>query len=87
MDEKNQREIVLDLSGKIKFSDTLYVSLGSLLLSALITGLQILICFAYHDWEFDPLVFTALLNFVTAIRGQSKRDLFDEFKNIRKSGE
>jgi len=35
-----EKEIIIDLSKKIKFSDKLYISLGSLLLSTLILIVQ-----------------------------------------------
>lgn len=40
MSEKEEKEIVIDLSKKIKFSDSLYVSIGSLILSILMLVLQ-----------------------------------------------
>ena len=73
-----EKEVVVDLSGKIKFSDTLYVSVGTLLLSGLIMLIQILWIFAHHNWQFDPLIFSAMFDFVFALRGE---------KNHKKIGE
>lgn len=40
MSEKKEKEIVIDLSKKVKFSDNLYISIGSLILSILLLLLQ-----------------------------------------------
>lgn len=40
MSEKKEKEICIDLSKKIKFSNTYYVSIGTLLLSVLAILLQ-----------------------------------------------
>lgn len=63
-----EKEIVIDLSGKIKFSDTVYISLGTFLLSIFITVIQMLICLALNNWQFTVQVFTTLLNFLLALR-------------------
>lgn len=54
-----EKEIILDLSKKIKFGDKIYISIGSMLLSFLIMILQGL-CFGW-SWSL-------LLNFVYSIR-------------------
>lgn len=59
MSEKEEKEIVIDLSKKIKFSDKLYVSIGSILLSGIILIVQSL-CFGW-SWGL-------LLNFLYSIR-------------------
>ena len=69
-----EKEITVDLSGKIKFSDTLYMSIGTLLLSGIIAMIQVLFCLANNGWAFTPEVFVVLLNFVFAIRGENKED-------------
>ena len=66
-----EKEIVLDLSGKIKFSDTVYVSVGTLLLSGIVMLIQILIFLSKNDWVFDPIVFTVMFDFVLALRGEN----------------
>lgn len=85
-----EKEIILDLSGKIKFSDTLYISLGTLILSVFVMIVQILICLAVHNWEFDVMCFTLLLDFVLAIREERKDtniNIIKEEKNNFKKGE
>jgi len=54
-----EKEIIIDLSKKIKFSDKLYISLGSLLLSTLILIVQA------FSWGWSWGLF---LNFLYAIR-------------------
>lgn len=54
-----EKEIIIDLSKKIKFSDKLYISLGSLLLSTLILIVQ---AFSW-GWSWG-----LLLNYLYAIR-------------------
>lgn len=60
-----EKEVVIDLSKKIKFSDTRYISIGSLLLSTIILILQ---GFSF-GWTWG-----LLLNFVYAIRGNEKEN-------------
>lgn len=76
MDEK---EIVVDLSGKIKIFGY-YISVGTLLLSGIVMLIQILIFLSNNDWVFDPIVFTVMLDFVLALRGEKNNK-----KNNKKS--
>ena len=69
-----EKEVIVDLSGKIKFSDNLYISLGTFLLSMFITIIQMLICLALNDWRFTVSALTPLLNFVLAIRSGKESD-------------
>ena len=73
-----EKEVVIDLSGKIKFSDTLYISLGTFLLSMTIIMIQMLIILSSHDWIFTSDVFAILLNFFTALRSSSKANFSRE---------
>jgi len=57
--EKKEREIILDLSKKIKFYDKVYISVGSLILSSLVLILQGLT----FGWSWG-----LLYNFVYSIR-------------------
>lgn len=73
MAEKKEKEIVLDLSGKIKFSDTLYVSVGSLLLSGIIMLIQMIWFLSTNNWQFDAFIFATIFDFVSALRGEKHK--------------
>ena len=59
------KEIVLDLSKKIKVSDAYYISLGSLLLSVLILIVQGL-TYGWSGW--------LILNFLYSLRKEGKEE-------------
>ena len=60
-----EKEIIIDLSKKIKFSDKLYISLGSLLLSTLILIVQ---AFSW-GWSWG-----LLLNYLYSIRSGNSNE-------------
>ena len=64
-----EKEICLDLSKKIKLSNTLYISLGTLLFSTVIMVIQLLMLLSKNGWVWTDLCFGTLLNFVFSIRG------------------
>ena len=75
-EEKKEKEIVIDLSRKIiKLESGVYVSLGTLLLSIIIMIVQMLICLARNNWQFDVEVLLYLLNFLFAIRGEKSDNI------------
>lgn len=78
MSEKKEKEIVLDLSKKIKISDTRYISLGSFILSFIIMAIQFVICLSVNDWVITEACLVLLLNFVYAIRGENTKDKKEE---------
>jgi len=66
---KEEKVIKIDLSKKIKFTDTIYISIGSLLLSTFIALLQFIIALNSNNWIITPACWTVLLNYFYAIRG------------------
>jgi hypothetical protein len=73
MEGKEEKEIILDLSGRIQFSDTIYITLGTFLLSVLVMVIQLLICLSVNDWQFTTTSLTVLLDFVLALRSEEKQ--------------
>lgn len=74
-----EKEIVLDLSKIIKFSSTVYISLGTFILSLIIVAIQCLICLASNNWQFSVDMLAVLLNFVLALRvGDFEDEKIDE---------
>jgi len=63
-----EKEIILDLSKKIKFSDTIYVSLGSLLLSFIVLIIQLVMFLSMNNWVWEASAFSLLINFIYSIR-------------------
>ncbi len=63
-----EKEIVIDLSKKIKFTDALYISIGSFLLSFFVALIQFLIALNTNNWIVTPACWSVLLNFIYAIR-------------------
>jgi hypothetical protein len=72
-EEKKEKEIILDLSGRIQFSDTVYISLGTFLLSLIVMVIQLLICLSTNDWQLTTQCLTVLLDFVLALRSEDKQ--------------
>lgn len=63
-----EKEIYIDLSKKIKLSDTLYISIGSLILSAVVALLQFIITLNGNNWVLTPSCWAVFLNFIYAVR-------------------
>ena len=64
-----EKEIILDLSKKIKLSETIFISIGSLLLSGIILLIQLLMFLSMNNWVWEPKAWLYLLNFVHSLRG------------------
>ena len=64
-----EKEIILDLSKKIKLSNTIFVSIGSLLLSGIILLIQLLMFLSMNNWIWEPKAWLLLLNFFHSVRG------------------
>jgi len=79
MSKKEEKEIVIDLSKKIRFTDTIYISIGSLLFSTLIALLQFIMALNMNNWVVSPSCWIVLLNYLYALRsGQSFGDKTSE---------
>jgi len=63
-----EKEIILDLSKKIKFSNTVYISLGSLLLSVIVLVIQLIMFLSLNNWVWESKTWFLLLNFIYSIR-------------------
>jgi len=65
---EEEKEIVIDLSKRIKFGKNKYISIGTLLLSGLIALVQLLMCLFLNNWKLTKEAWLIILNLLTAIR-------------------
>jgi len=68
MSEKKEKEIRIDLSWKIKFGDTFYISIGSFLLSFFVALLQFLMALIDNNGIITSRCLIVFLNFIYVIR-------------------
>lgn len=86
MSEKKENEIVIDLSKKIKFSDNIYVSIGSLILSSLVLLIQVLWALWSNNWVWTDQCWLTLFNYVYAVRW-GKLDKKEKEENISENND
>ena len=67
-----EKEVIIDLSKKIKFSKNYYVSLGSLLLSLIMLIIQLLMCLCINNWVWTKETWLILFNFAYSLRHKSE---------------
>ena len=63
-----EKEIILDLSKKIKLGEKRYISIGTLVISLIILLIQLLMYLSLSNWVWDAKMWTLLLNFAYSIR-------------------
>lgn len=78
----SEKEVILDLSKKIKFSDTIYISLGSLLLSLIILIIQLFMFLSLNNWIWEDKCWLLLLNFIYSMRGEKTKESNNNDKNL-----